>query len=575
MTFDQIAIVALLLLMFVVYALDRFPAEHVAAAGLTTAFALGLVPVADVFSGFSSPAVMTVIEILLIVSVLSRSHAIERLADRIVGRAGSETAVLLVVCGCAAFISVFMNNIGALALMFPVALSVCARLQMPPARMLMPLSFATLLGGTCSLTGTPANLVVNQWMIGETGGSFGYFTLGTVGLPVTVAGLAWLVLAAPHTFRHARNVPAVADRAPSVFFVEARVPGVSTLVGLSVAEMERRQNVKIHDVLRAGAHVFARREKIELAASDVLIVECTLERFEDMQSQRLLEAASTGDERIEAVVMPDSTILGSRIGALESFAERGLSVVALASRRRRIEGQFGDLQIGLGDVLVLTGEPAALREAVDEADLLPLSARPAKHVPADAYRSTSIFILGVTATALGVAPPEIAFGGVVVVMALLGSLRLRPALREVNWTIVVLLACMIPLGAAVQDTGAARVIANSLMAGLPWGDPFAVTTLMLVLAAALTVFVDNVSTAAVLSPVAVGISTRAGVPIEPLLVAVAIGTSLDFLSPFGHHNNAVVMGAAGYRFRDFPKLGIPLLLVCTAVALVILRFFWI
>ncbi|HKT84888.1 MAG TPA: SLC13 family permease [Novosphingobium sp.] len=574
MTFDQIAIVGLLLFMFVVYALDRFPAEHVAAAGLTAAFALGLVPVADVFSGFSSPAVMTVVEILLIVSVLSQTHAIEKLADRIVGRAGSQAAVLAVVCGCGAFVSVFMNNIGALALMFPVALSVCARLQMPAAKMLMPLSFATLLGGTCSLTGTPANLVVNQWKISETGGGFGYFTLGTVGLPITIAGLIWLVLAAPRLFRHVRHVPAVAERGPSVFFVEVRIPAGSALIGASLVDIERGHEAKIHDVLRSGAHVFARREKIELMAGDILIVECTLETLEGMQSQRLLDPTSGGDERIEAVVMPDSTILGSRIGALESFAERGLSVVALASRRRRIEGQFSDLQIGVGDVLVLAGDPAALREAAEEAELLPLSARPAKHVPADAYRSISIFILGVTATALGLAPPEIAFGGVVIVMALLGSLRLRPALRDVNWTIVILLACMIPLGAAVQETGAARVIANSLMAALPWADPFAVTTMMLVLAAALTVFVDNVSTAAVLSPVAAGISTRAGVPIEPLLVAVAIGTSLDFLSPFGHHNNAVVMGAAGYRFRDFPKLGFPLLLLCMAVALAILRFFW-
>lgn len=575
MTFDQIAIVGLLLFMFIVYALDRFPTEHVAAAGLTAAFALGLVPVAEVFSGFSSPAVMTVIEILLIVSVLARTHAIESLADRIVGRAGSDTAVLAVVCGCGAFISVFMNNIGALALMFPVALSVCARLQMPAARMLMPLSFATLLGGTCSLTGTPANLLVNQWKISETGGSFGYFTLGTVGLPVTLAGLIWLVFAAPRVFRHARNMPALPNRGPTAFFLEARVPAASPLVGLPLVDVERRHGLKIHDVLRSGAHVFARREKIGLSASDMLIVECSLDSFEDMLSQRLLEATSGGEERMEAVVMPDSTILGSRIGALESFAERGVSVLALASRRRRIEGQFSDLQIGLGDVLVLAGEPAALRDAAEEAELLPLSARPVEHVPADAYRSVSIFILGVLATALGLAPPEIAFGGVVVVMALLGSLRLRPALREVNWTIIVLLACMIPLGAAVQETGAARVIANGIMAALPWGDPFALTTLMIVLAAALTVFVDNVSTAAVLSPVAADISTRAGVPIEPLLLAVAIGTSLDFLSPFGHHNNAVVMGAAGYRFRDFPKLGLPLLLLCLAVALTLLRFFWI
>lgn len=574
MTFDQIAIVGLLLFMFLAYALDRFPVEHVAIAGLTIGFALGIVPIESVFSGFSNPAVITVVEILLIVSVLARTHGIERLADLILARAGGETAVLAVVCCCGAFVSVFMNNIGALALMFPVALSVCARLRMPPGRILMPLSFATLMGGMCSLTGTPANLIVNQWKVNETGGSFGYFALGTVGLPVTLAGLAWLILAAPRVFRHLRHASAESGPGPAAFLIEAAVPSGSGLAGLSLPDAERRHDVKIHDVLHSGVHVFARRENIHLAASDILIVECSLEAFEEMQSQRLLEPTAGGEERLEAVVMPDSTILGSRIGALESFEERHVSVLALASRRRRIEGRFSDLQIGLGDVLVLAGEPAALREAMDEADLLPLSPRPARRIHADAYRSMSIFILGVASTALGLVPPEIAFGGVVVVMALLGSLRLRPALQDVNWTIVVLLACMIPLGAAVQNTGAARVIANSMMATLPWADPFTVTALMLLLAAALTTFVDNVSTAAVLSPVAAGISTRTGVPIEPLLIAVAIGTSLDFLTPFGHHNNAVVMGAAGYRFRDFPKLGAPLVLICVAVALAALRLLW-
>lgn len=574
MSFDQIAIVGLLLFMFVVYALDRFPVEHVAAAGLTAGFMLGVVRVEDVFGGFSNPAVITVVEILLIVSVLARTHGIERVADLIVARAGSERAVLAVVCGAAAFVSVFMNNIGALALLFPVALSVCARLRIPPGRMLMPLSFATLMGGMCSLTGTPANLIVNQWNIIETGGGFGYFALGTVGLPVTIAGLIWLILAAPRVFRHLRHVPAATAAGPTTFLIEAKVPVGSGLTGLPLPDVERRYEVKVHDVLRSGEHVFARRENVLLAASDILIVECSLEMLEEMQVQQLLEPTAQGEERVEAVVMPDSTILGSRIGALESFTEHGLSVVALASRRRRIEGRFGDLQIGLGDVLVLAGEPAALHEAVEEADLLPLSARPARQIHVGAYRSMSIFIMGVVATAFGFAPPEIAFGGVVVAMALLGSLRLRPALRDVNWTIVVLLGCMIPLGAAVQETGAARVIADSLVTALPWTGPLGVTALMLIMAAALTTFVDNVSTAAVLSPVAAGLSTRAGVPVEPLLIAVAIGTSLDFLTPFGHHNNTVVMGAAGYRFRDFPRLGLPLLLICLVAALVSLGLFW-
>lgn len=574
MNFDQIVIVGLLLCMFIAFAIDRFPVEHVAIAGLAAGFGLGLVPIQSVFGGFANPAVITVVEILLIVSVLARTHAIERLSEAIVARARSERAVLAVICCCGAFVSVFMNNIGALALLFPVALSVCARLDIPPSRMLMPLSFATLMGGTCSLTGTPANLVIDQWKINETGGGFAYFALGTVGFPMTLLGLAWLILFARRMSSNDRPVAAAAEVGPSTFLFEVRVLAGSGIAGESLPHVESRHHLKIHDVLRSDAHVFARRENIDICERDVLLVECSIDAFEDIQDKGLVESTSTGADRVEAVVMPDSTILGSRIGSLESFTERGLSVAALASRRHRIEGQFSDLQISLGDVLILTGEHPTLQEAVSEAGLLPLSARPAKRMRIDAYRSAIIFVLGVVVTACGFAPPEIAFGGVVIMMALLGSLRLRPALQDVNWTIIILLACMLPLGAAVQDSGAARVIANYLVSALPTADPFGVVALMLLLAAGLTTFVDNVSTAAVLSPVAAGVSTRAGVPIEPLLIAVAIGTSLDFLTPFGHHNNTVVMGAAGYRFRDFPKLGFPLLLLCLATALAMLRLLW-
>jgi di/tricarboxylate transporter len=574
MTFDQVAIVSLLLCMFVAYALDRFAVELVAAVGLAAAFGLKLVPVDAVFGGFSNPAVITVIEILLIVSVLARTHAMERLADLIVARAGGERGALAIVCSSGALVSVFMNNIGALALFFPVTLSVCSRLRIPPGRMLMPLSFATLMGGTCSLTGTPANLVVNQWRIAETGGGFGYFALGTVGFPLTIAGLLWLILTAPRLVAHGGGDWTASDPGPGEFLFEGRVPNDSSFVDMTLPNIERIRAVQIHDVLRSDAHVFARREAISIMPGDILLLECSLGQFDALRAQGLLAPTTTGDERLEAVVMPDSVVLGSRLGALGGFARHDVEVLGLASRRHRVEGEFSDLQIGLGDVLILSGERQSLREAVSDASLLPLSARPASHSRPDAYRSIVVFLLGIAATALDLAPPEIAFGGVVIVMALLGSLRLRPALQDVNWTIVILLGCMIPLGAAVQDTGAAHVIANEIVVWLPAPVGFAVTATMLGIAVLITQFADNVSTAAVLAPIAADMATRAGIPVEPLLVAVAIGTSLDFLTPFGHHNNAVVMGAAGYRFRDFPRLGFPLLLVCLAAALAALRLFW-
>jgi di/tricarboxylate transporter len=577
MTFEQIAIIAILLAMLAAYATERFRVELVAMAGLAAGFAVGVVPAGNVFRGFATPAVVTVAEVLLIVSALASSRAVDSFARRILARARSETAVLAILCGTGAFVSIFMNNIGALALMFPVTLSVCARLNVAPGRMLMPLSFATLLTGTCSLTGTPANLVVNQWLVQETGKGMSYFDLAWLGGPVAVAGLVWLLIAAPRYFRAMEPAAAPFDSGPIDFLSEFAIPSESDLAGMALPAAEARHEIAIHGVFRAGAHVFARRDEIVLQADDLLLVEASLARLDELREQGRLAFAPDRQradraERIEAVVMPESLAIGSRLGDILALAERGIRIVCLASRRRRIEGRFDELLIGVGDVLVLSGDRELLREAAADCGLLPLSGRRPAPPRTRAPTSVAVFALGVLATAFNFVPAEISFGAVVLVLAVLGSLNLRSALADLNWSIVILLACMIPLGTAVEETGAAGVIANTIADHLPSSAPLVVGSVMLLVAVTITPFIDNVSTAVVLSPIAAGLSARTGVALEPLLMAVAIGASLDFLTPFGHHNNTVVMGAAGYRFLDFPRFGVPLLAVTVAAAILTLAW---
>ncbi|RIV86204.1 cation transporter [Aurantiacibacter xanthus] len=572
MTFIQWATIAILAAMLVAYASERFRLETVALTGLGTAYVAGVVPAQNIFTGFASPAVITVVEILLLVSALSQSRIMDDIARRIVAGAKGEMAILAMLCAMGAAGSIFMNNIGALALLFPVALSVCAKLDIPSSRVLMPLSFATLLGGMCSLTGTPANLVVNEWKVLETGSGFGYLELALIGGPVALIGLGWVILSAPRFF--GSNEAATHSRieiGPSEFLAEMLVPEDSSLTGLHLPEAEQRTELRIHGVMRHGVHVFARRDNIILVAGDTLLLEGDLARLEDLRDQGSLAnpaGLARHAERIEAVVMPDSLLLGSRLGDILMFAENSVRVAALASRRHRIEGSFGDLQIGLGDVLLLAGERGALQQTIADCGLLPLSRQRPPRLNARAAPGVITFIAGVLLSAFNIVPPEIAFGAVVIALIMTRSLNLRTALQDLNWPIVILLACMIPLGQAVQDTGTARVIANALADYIPLGEPMAVVALVLGLAVVVTPFIDNVSTAAVLSPIAAGIATRTGVPIEPLLMAVAIGASLDFMTPFGHHNNAMVMGAAGYRFRDFLRFGGPLTIVTFGIALV-------
>ena len=571
MTFAQAAIVAILLAMVIAYATERFRVELVAVSGLAAGFLLGVVPVQNVFTGFSSAAVITVVEILLIVSVLSRTRVIDSFARRIIRHARGERAVLAVLCLTGASVSIFMNNVGALALLFPVAISVCSRLAIPPARVLMPLSFATLLGGMCSLTGTPANLVVNQWTLAETGRGLGYFELALLGGPLTLAGLAWIIVAAPRVFARHVETGSPADTPPARFVVERVAPADSPLIGKRLPRLEEDHDLLVHGVIREGAHVFARRGDIVLVPGDIVIVEAELSLLDECErSGELVPSAAEAGDRQEYVVMPESLLLGSRIGSVYAFAEHSVEVVGLASRRGRIEGRFADLQIGMGDLLLLSGERSDLRQIATECGLLPLSPRRPPRVGGRAGLTVAFFVLGVLATAFNLAPPEMAFGGVVIATALTGNLSLRSALQDLDWSIVILLACMIPLGMAVEDTGAARVLANEIAAYLPTTQPLFVTSTMLMIAVLITPFIDNVSTAVILSPIAAGLASRTATPVEPLLMAVAIGASLDFLTPFGHHNNAVVMGAGGYRFVDFPRFGVPLTLICLAAAILVL-----
>lgn len=571
MTFDQGAILAILVLMLVAYATERVRVELVAMSGLAAGYALGIVPVQRVFSGFASPAVITVIEVLLVVGVLARTRIMDGLAQRITTFARSEWLVILLLGSIGASVSVFMNNIGALALVFPVAMSVCSRLSMAPGKILMALSFATLLGGMCSLTGTPANLVVNEWVIAETGRSLGYFQTGTVGGPLTLAGLLLLAVLAPRVFaRFPDAESSEADSATGSFIFERQLGEESELVGQSVPEAEQRFGIELHAVLRQGRHVFARRHDIVIKAGDTLLFEAGIATAQELEASGAVELEAGGgladQATMEFVVMPDSLLLGSRVEDIVAHSLGGARVLALSCRRGRIEGRFSDLQLSMGDLVLISGERDDLRRLASECGLLTLSprrnVRPARH----AARAVAVFATGVLASAFGFAPTEIAFGAVVLAMVVMGQINLRNALQDLNWTIVVLLACMIPMGMAVEDTGAARVLADGIASWLPTSEPLMVVLVMLLLATAITPFIDNVSTAVVLSPIAAGLAVRTGTPVEPLLIAVAIGASLDFLTPFGHHNNTVVMGAGGYRFMDFPRLGLPLTIVSLALA---------
>lgn len=583
MVFEQIALIALLVALMSAFALDRWPIEVVALTGLAAAFLLRLVPADRVFAGFTDPAVVTVAEILIIAQAVGRSRALDILARRVAGLALGEGATVALLCTVGAAISAFMNNIGALALMLPVAYSVCATRGIPVRAALMPISFATLLGGLCSLIGTPANLVVNSAEQAASGTGFAFFAFAPVGIPLSVLGILWLAFAGWRLLA-IRPEPGESDRyyPTDLFLTEVTIPAGSALIGRSVSDVEHENDVSVHGAFRADARIFARKENQILAEKDLLLVSGSVEAIRGFLRRHSLRPAVSEAETvlaadrvwIETVVMPQSTIIGSPVGAIAAFMERNIQVVAISPQGPRIEGRLGDVAPAIGDILLLRGAEADIAEALKETQSVPLATRSVLFGSPDAVLPLVIFAGAIAVATAAIVPPQIAFGGAVLLMALLRLLDLRTALRDVNWPVIVMLAAMLPVGEALHSTGTAELLAQWGLAAVGARSEAVLLGCVLLVAIVITPFLNNVTTAVMLAPIAVSIAEQSGMPTAPFLAAVAIGVSTDFLTPFGHHNNTLVMGLGHYRFVDFPRVGVPLTLMVLLVAPLLLAVLW-
>ncbi|MGO7871260.1 SLC13 family permease [Rhizobium leguminosarum] len=580
MSFEQASLLILLLAMLILFSLDRIRIEVVSIAGLLGGYALGLYPAEQIFTGFASPVVITVVEILLIVQVLARARLFDSVAARFAAARPGDFTVIAGTSALAGFMSIFMNNIGAFAITLPVALRLGTVLTIPRRQLVMPVSFAALLGGLVSLIGTPANLLVSDALAKATGTGFHFFDFAYVGLPVAIAGILLIAFRVQRLFPEPDETPVKISPAARRIVVERRIPDVSPLIGVRLSDCPVRFGIKPHALIRGDSFVFGPLDQSVIEPGDVLLAEGADAVFAGLAATQALiaDAHPHGLQpdftRVEAVVMPESTLVGSRVRSLEVFHHRGIAVAALSMRAPRIEGRFLDLQLSIGDILTLEGPRIAIGEALEESESLPLaSTAPSEPAPLLSWRPFALFACGVAASAAGLRP-DVAFAGVVLVLALLNHLNIRQAMADLNWPIIIMLAAMIPIGQAVATTGAAETIAGWLSLVVPITYPLFGIALILFLAMALTPFVNNATVAIVLTPIALEFARAGRHAPDAYLIAVAAGASLDFLTPFGHHNNTLAMGIGGYRFGDFLRAGWPLAVASYGLALLLTGLFW-
>lgn len=591
MTVDQIIIFTLLALALAGFILQPVRYDVVALLLLLSIVAFGFVKPSEAFGGFAEPAVITVAAVLAISRGLLAAGAVDLLIRVIEPLRGKPHAQIAAQATLVTALSGFMNNIGALALVLPVALRNAAREGYSPSQVLMPLAFGSLLGGLITLIGTPPNLIVSSLRQQYTGEPYAMFDFAWVGLPVAVAGLAVMLLAAPFLLPRGRASGASASAAATVTDYVAEgiaVPGAKA-VGLTVRALESLVdgNVVVVGLFRGEESLLAPDGSLHIREGDALLLEgppdaikALIEagglRFDTGEpSHRRAFLASDKVEVIEAVVRPGSSLIGRSPTLLRLRLNHGMNLLAISREGQRVQQRLAHTEIRPGDVLLLQARVDRLAEALTTLGLLPLADRAVTlGRPSRAVLAAGMFGIGIVAVLLELAPASIAFPTVVVAMLVFRVVKPDETYSSVDWGVIVLLGALFPLGLALERTGAIALLVNTLAGPAGEMPQWVVVAGIILLCMLLSEVMANNATVLMMGPIAFGVAQTIGLSVDAALMAVCIGTSCTFLSPIGHQSNTVVMEPGGYRFADYPRFGLPVAVVAVAVGTPLILWAW-
>lgn len=553
--------------------------DLVALLALLVLVGVGLVPHEEAFTGFANPAVVTVVAVLVISRALAAS-GIASVMGSLVGRFnGRPSLQIAALCGIVAIISAFINNVGALALMMPVALELSRKQNRSPSTMLMPMAFASLLGGMTTLIGTPPNLIVSAFRERYLGEEYGFFDFTPVGIAVAGAGLVFLALIGWRLVpvRHGSGNDDLFEI--NSYLTEVAVEEGNPHIGSALGELFGQEDeVSLVGGRRGEARISVSNRYLPLRAGDILLLQGNpnaLNEFAKKWQLQLTGAqpkssdlADNELEIIEAVVTANSTAEGSTARRLDLRRLFGINMLALSRRGRAIRERLKDVRFVAGDVLLLQVPRDSISRNLTRLGLLPLARRDIQlaRIPR-LTTAIAIFAVAITATVALDVSSSIAFAAAATGMVLLRVISIREAHEAIDWPIIILLGAMIPVGTAFETTGAADQL-TSFVAGVGEGShPMVMLGVILVFTMILTEVLNNAATVVIMSPVAYSLAQSLGLNADPFLMAVAVGASCDFLSPIGHQSNTLVLGPGGYHFGDYARMGIWLTLLTVAVTL--------
>ncbi|MGE5722269.1 MAG: SLC13 family permease [Sphingomonadales bacterium] len=588
MTLQQTLAFGILAGMMLLFMWGKLRYDLVAILALVASVTVGIVPADKAFSGFSDDIVIIVASALVVSAAVARSGVIEAILARVSSGLSRTSSQIFLLVGSVTFLSALVKNIGALAMLMPAAFQMAKKSNSSPSSFLMPMSFGSLLGGLMTLIGTSPNIIVSRVREEMTGQPFGMFDYTPVGLGLAVAGLIFLRFGYRLLPSGRRALPTLGEALDiNDYVTEARIPGGSVANGLTVAALTTRFD---EDITVAGIHrdenQLAPLPDASLETGDILLLRGEPEALEraivttglELSGQHrttVTETASNEMGVIEAVVGTNSVLIGQAAGRMDLHDRHGVNLLAVARGSERINARLRDVTLAAGDILVLQGKLDRLPERLRELGCLPLAERSLR-LGKDTRGLLAIGILAAAMllTALGWVPVAMAFFGAAGLMMLSGALPPREAYNHIEWPILVMLGCLIPVSDALRTTGGTEVIANWLSATAATLPPWGAVGLILLAAMAVTPFLNNAATVLVMAPIAAEFAGNLGYRPEAFLMAVAVGAGSDFLTPIGHQCNTLVMGPGGYRFGDYARLGAPLSLIVVLIGVPLILAVW-
>ena len=567
----------------------RFRYDLIALGALLAGLVIGVIPAEAAFDGFRNDITIIIAAALVVSAAFSRSGIVELVLRRLLPLLKTERSQAPVLTVAVTLLSMVTKNVGALAIMLPVALSVSRKTGTPPSRLLMPMAFGAMAGGMVTLVGTSPNIIVSGVREEMLGRPFAMFDYAPVGLALTAIAIVFLAFGYRLLPKDRTGATNLSDSlASNAYTTDLRVPDDWAPGSMTVKALRAAGGgaVRILAVIRDGRRISRPRGNVVVRASDLIVLEGEADALEEFVGRTQLKL--TGDHRviaraeptddvrvIEAVVGMNSPLLNQTLAASDLHGQYGVNLLGVSRSGYPVTQRLRSARLRQGDIILLQGSEASLPVALGKLDLLPLAERTVG-LGGARKRSMPAIVLAVAMVLVGfqVVPVAPAFFGAAVAILLLGGLKMKEAYQALDGPLLVLIAAMIPVSAAIQTTGGADLIANALgpvFAGIPG---IAVVAALMFAAMAVTPFLNNAATVLILAPIGATLATRLGYAPDAFLMAVAVGAACDFLTPVGHQCNTLVMRPGGYRFGDYARLGAPLSLLVLLAGPWLILLFW-